>query len=194
MTSAPDGPRPTKSQRTKAAILEAAREHFARDGYDRTTVRSIAADASVDPALVIRYFTSKEALSAAAVDVALPLPDLATVPRDELGARLTRHFLDRWEGRLGDDVLLILLRSAVSNEQVAERLRTVFTEQVAAAVGALVPRRQAGRRAGLVASQLLGLALTRHLLRLPGIADRPADGVVADIGPTIQRYLTQDLG
>ncbi|RYP85824.1 TetR/AcrR family transcriptional regulator [Nocardioides guangzhouensis] len=194
MTSTRDDPRPTKSQRTKAAILVAAREHFARDGYDRTTVRSVAAQASVDPALVIRYFSSKEALFAAAVDVDLMLPDLASVPRGELGARLTRHFLERWEGGLSDDVLVILLRSAVSNEQAADRLRAVFSEQVASTIGALAPRRDAGRRAGLVASQLLGLALTRYLLRLPGIADRPADDVLADVGPTIQRYLTQDLG
>ena len=123
----------------------------------------------------MRYFTSKEALFAAAVDVDLMLPDLSGVAVEDLGARLTRHFLERWEGALSDDVLLILLRSAVTNEQVAERLRSVFVEQVVAVLARLAPPGEAERRAALVASQLLGLALTRYLLRLPGIATR-SDG------------------
>ena len=183
----------SKSQRTKAAILGAAREQFAQQGYDRASIRSIAAQASIDPALVMRYFTSKEALFAAAVDVDLMLPDLSGVAVGELGTRLTRHFLERWEGALSDDVLLILLRSAVTNEQVAERLRSVFVEQVVTVLAVLGPPDEAERRAGLVASQLLGLALTRYLLRLPGMAARSVDDVVADIAPNLQRYLTGDL-
>jgi len=183
----------TKSGRTRAAILGAAREQFAARGYDRASVRSIAAQASIDPAMVIRYFSSKEALFAAAVDVDLMLPDLSSVPAEELGGRLTRHFLERWEGDLSDDVLLILLRSAVTSEQVAERLRGVFADQVVRALAALLPEAEAERRAALVASQLLGLALTRYLLRLPGMAGRPADEVVADVAPTVQRYLAAQL-
>ena len=80
----------TKSERTRAAILGAAREQFAARGYDRASVRSIAAQASIDPAMVIRYFSSKEALFAAAVDVDLMLPDLSSVPATELGARVTQ--------------------------------------------------------------------------------------------------------
>ena len=183
----------TKSERTRAAILGAAREQFAARGYDRTSVRSIAGQASIDPAMVIRYFSNKEALFAAAVDVDLMLPDLSRVPAEELGPRLTRHFLERWEGGLSDDVLLILLRSAVTHEPVAERLRTVFADQVVRALSALLPEAEARRRAGLVASQLLGLALTRYLLRLPGMVDRPADDVAADVAPTVQRYLVGEL-
>ena len=183
----------SKSQRTKAAILGAAREQFAQQGYDRASIRSIAAQAYADPALVMRYFTNKEALFAAAVDVDLMLPDLSGVAVEDLGARLTRHFLERWEGSLSDDVLIILLRSAVTNEQVAERLRAVFLEQVVAVVARLAPVGEAERRAALVASQLLGLALTRYLLGLPGMANRPLGDVAGDIAPTVQRYLTGEL-
>ena len=87
----------SKSQCTKAAILGAAREQFAQQGYDRASIRSIAAQAYADPALVMRYFTNKEALFAAAVDVDLMLPDLSGVAVEDLGARLTRHFLERWD-------------------------------------------------------------------------------------------------
>ena len=109
------------------------------------------------------------------------LPDLSGVAVEDLGARLTRHFLERWEGSLSDDVLLILLRSAVTNEQVVAVLARV------------APPGEAERRAALVASQLLGLALTRYLLRLPGIATSPVDDVVADIAPNVQRYLAGAL-
>jgi len=186
-------PQPTKSQRTRAAILGAARDQFGRHGYDRASIRAIAAQASIDPSMVIRYFTSKEALFAAAVDVDLKLPDLSGTASGSWGRRLTGHFLDRWEGALSDDVLVILLRSAVTNQEVAGRLRAVFVEQVAAALRPLVPDGEVERRAALVASQLLGIALTRYLLRLPGMADRPADGVVADVSPTVQRYLMGKL-
>ena len=188
-----EGTRLSKSERTKAAILGAAREQFAQQGYDRASIRSIAAQASIDPALVMRYFTNKEALFAAAVDVDLMLPDLTGAAVEELGARLTRHFLERWEGALSDDVLLILLRSAVTNEQVAQRLRSVFVEQVVAVLARLGSPDEAERRAALVASQLLGLALTRYLLRLPGIATSAVEDVVADIAPNVQRYLVGEL-
>ena len=143
----PSTPRPSRSA-PRPRILGAAREQFAQQGYDRASIRSIAAQASIDPALVMRYFTSKEALFAAAVDVDLMLPDLSGVAVEDLGARLTRHFLERWEGALSDDVLLILLRSAVTNEQVAERLRSVFVEQVVAVLAAAGPTRRGGAAGG----------------------------------------------
>lgn len=182
-----------KSDRTRRAILRAAKEQFAEHGYDRTNIRAIAALASIDPSMVMRYFGSKEGLFAAAVDVDLALPDLRSVPRAELGRVLTNHFIARWEGELSDDVLVLLLRSAVTNEQAAARLRTVFLEQVATVLAPVVEPAELQRRAGLVTSQMLGLALTRYLLRIPGLADRPEDDIAADIAPTIQKYLAGPL-
>ncbi len=178
-----------KSDLTRQAILGAARAHFADRGYDRSSIRAIAASASIDPALVIRYFTSKEQLFAAAVDIDLRLPDLSSVPRSRRGQVLTEHFMARWEGELNDDILTLLLRSAVTNEQAAERLREVFREQVVGTLREVVPADELSRRAALIASQMLGLALTRYLLRVPGLAERPAGDVADDIAPTIQRYL-----
>ncbi len=182
-----------KSDRTRQAILVAARAHFAERGYDRSSIRAIAATASIDPALVIRYFTSKEQLFAAAVDIDLRLPQLASVAKERRGRVLTEHFIARWEGELNDDVLTLLLRSAVTNEQAAERLRDVFREQVVGTLREVVPPEELSRRAALIASQMLGLALTRYLLRVPGLAERPAQEVVNDIAPTIQRYMVGAL-
>jgi len=182
-----------KSDRTRASILEAARTQFQQQGYDRTSIRSVAAAARIDPSMVMRYYGSKQGLFAAAAHVDLLLPDLSAVPPRRRGRALIEHFIRRWEGDLSDDVLMLLLRSAVTDDGAAERLRTVFQEQLVAALGAVHPPDEALRRAGLVASQTLGVALGRYLLRLPGLADRAADDLVADLAPTIQRYLTGTL-
>lgn len=177
------------SLQTKALIITAARERFASEGYDRATIRAIAADAGIDPAMVMRYFTSKERLFAAAAEIDLALPDLSAIPRDQVGARLATHFLERWED---DETLTILLRAGVTNAVAAERMRTIFTTQLVPIVtrmaGTSVP---APVRAGLAATQVLGMALCRYVLVLPPVATMTRAQVVDWIGPTLQRYLVE---
>jgi len=182
-----------KSDRTRAAILGAARDQFERHGYDRTGIRAIAAAAGIDPSMVIRYFGSKDGLFAAAAQVDLQLPDLTRVPVRQRGHALLEHFMRRWEGDLSDDVLILLLRSAVTNAEAAQRLQAVFQEQLAHALASIADPEEALRRAALIASQTLGLALGRYLLNIPGLHDQPADQLIADIAPSIQRYLCSPL-
>ena len=137
----------------------------------------------------MRYFGSKEGLFAAAASFDLRLPDLAAVPRGNLGMALVRHFLARWEGDPSDDALRVLLRAAASHDTAAERMRQIFRAQLVPAIAGIVPGPQAAERAGLIATQMIGLAFCRYVLRLPEIADLPHDTVAARIGPTVQRYL-----
>jgi AcrR family transcriptional regulator len=184
-----------RSDKTRAAILAAARQRFAADGFERTTIRAIAAEAGIDPSMVMRYYGSKDGVFAAAADVDLRLPDLATVPRDELGETLVRHWVQRWEGGLSDELLVILLRSAITNETAAEKLRTIFGAQVAKAVATVVDDpAEVPTRAGLVATQMLGLALCRDILRLPPVVALDVDTLVASVSVTVQRYLTGPIG
>ncbi|MCQ4083128.1 TetR family transcriptional regulator [Streptomyces sp. RB6PN25] len=179
---------PPRSDRTKAAILRAARERFAANGYERTTIRAVAADANIDPSMVIRYFATKEGLFDAALTIDLRLPDLTAVPVVELPGTLVRLFLERWESDPSGDTLLVLLRSAVTNDRAAERVRAIFTRQVAPTlVAALGP--QVVPRAALVASQLLGLALTRYLLRLPPVTQMTADEIAETLAPALAATL-----
>jgi AcrR family transcriptional regulator len=183
-----------RSEQTRAAILAAARRRFAADGFDRTTIRAIAADAGIDPSMVMRYYGSKDGLFAAAADLDLHLPDLAAVPREQLGETLVRHWVALWEGGRSDELLIVLLRSAVTNEDAAEQLRTVFGGQVAKAMAAAVEDpAEAPTRAGLVATQMLGLALCRHILRLPPVVALDVETLVARVSETVQRYLTGPL-
>jgi AcrR family transcriptional regulator len=179
---------PRRSDATRAAILAAARERFAADGYERATIRAIAADARIDPAMVMRYYGSKEKLFAAAAEFDLRLPALGTVDRDRVGTILVNHFLDRWDG---DETLVALLRAGATNEAAAERMRDVFVTQLGPLVSRLcADPAQAPLRAGLLASQALGFALCRYVLRLPPVVAMSRDQVVAWLAPTAQRYLT----
>ena len=173
------------SAETKAVILAAAKQRFAESGYERATIRAIAADANIDPSMVMRYFGNKDQLFATAADFDLQLPDLSDVGRDELGTRLVSHFLDRWER---DEALVALLRASTTNEEAAQRMKTIFGTQLGPAI-VKINSVDAPRRAGLVATQVLGLAVCRYVLRLPPVVAMSHDEVVDWLGPTIQRYL-----
>jgi AcrR family transcriptional regulator len=178
------------SEQTKAVILAAAREQFAKSGFERATIRAIAADANIDPSMVMRYFGNKDQLFAAAADFDLELPDLSGVDRDELGARLINHFMDRWER---DEALIVLLRSSTTNPQAAQRMRAIFATQLLPVVTKVNPAAPE-RRAALIATQTLGLALCRYVLRLPPIVEMSRDETVSWLGPTLQRYLDAPPG
>lgn len=179
-----------RSDSTRAAILDAARTRFAADGYRKATIRAIAADAAIDPSMVMRYYGSKEGLFAAAVDIDLGLPDLDAAGPAHLGEVVIRHFLTLWEQPPGNEILLTLLRSAVTDDASMDQVRQVFVAQVAPAVQRTGDPATAPRRAALVSTQILGLALCRYVLALPPVVALTPDDIVADIGPTIQRYLT----
>jgi AcrR family transcriptional regulator len=184
-------PKARDSDATKAAILAAAREHFAAGGYERATIRAIAADADIDPALVMRYFGNKEKLFAAAADFDLRLPDLTLLPRGQVGAAFVHHFIDRWES---DDTFMALIRVAVTQDAAAKRVRAVLAGQVVPMITALTDdAAHAPVRAGLVASQILGVALCRYVLRLPPVVAMTRAEVVGWLGPTVQRYITGRL-
>lgn len=169
--------------------MAAAREQFAACGYDRATIRAIAADAGIDPAMVMRYFGNKEGLFRAATEVDLRLPDLSVVPTDQLGSTLAAHFVDRWDG---DDTMAILLRSSVNDAAIGERVRQIFVKQVVPAVSVTTDDPATARaRAGLVATQILGLALCRYVLGFPPVVAMTRDDIVTWIGPTLQRYLSE---
>jgi AcrR family transcriptional regulator len=179
---------PRRSDVTRAAILAAARERFAAEGYERATIRAIAADAAIDPAMVMRYYGSKEKLFAAAAEFDLHLPDLTALPRGRVGKALVTHLLERWEH---DDTLKALLRAAVTNTAAAARMRAIFAAQLAPAIAVLCGDvATAGTRAGLIATQALGLALCRYVLRVPPVVTMERAEVIGWLGPTFQRYLT----
>jgi len=181
-----------KSDRTREAILVAAERLFAQQGYERTTVRDVAERAGIDPAMVIRYFGSKDGLFARAASIQLQLPSLAGVEPSDIGRTLIEHFLAVWEGPGSTQGMAVLLRSAASNDFAASKVREVFSAQVMPFIAALGNPQSAARRAGLVSTQLLGLAMCRYVLRLPPVVALSRDEISQFLGPTLQRYASAE--
>ncbi|MGK5518064.1 TetR family transcriptional regulator [Micromonospora sp. URMC 107] len=183
---------------TRQAILDAARAAFAERGFDGSSIRAVAAAAQVDPALVHHYFGSKDRLFLAAmhapVDPAELLPRVLAGDRAGLGERLVRTFLGVWDSPAGT-AGVALLRSAVSNEWTARLLREFLVTQVLRRILDQLDADPAELplRGSLVASQLIGLAMMRHVVRLEPVASAAPETLVAAVGPTVQRYLTGDL-
>ncbi|WP_284740039.1 TetR/AcrR family transcriptional regulator [Amycolatopsis sp. RTGN1] len=171
---------------TRAAILDAARTRFGAQGFDRVRLRDVAADVGVDPAMVIRYFGTKEGLFAAAAEFELNLPDLTGVSAENLGHVLMPRFFGVWEDDAG---FLSLLRAATTSEAAAAKMLELFTGQVAPAVAAVVADR-APERAALLGSQILGLAVSRYVLKVPPLAGMGRDELEAWVAPVIRHYLT----
>jgi AcrR family transcriptional regulator len=187
------------NQDTREAILAAAREAFAERGYDGASIRTIATGAGVDPALVHHYFGAKDQLFLAAmqlpVDPAVVLPQVLAGGPDGVGERLIRTFLGVWDSPAGATAAA-LIRSMLSHDWSARMVREFMTRQILRRVTrelGLDPA-EAPLRTSLVASQILGLAMTRYIVKLEPIASAPVETLVAEIGPTVQRYLTGPLG
>lgn len=196
MSEAPRRGRRPGSPDTRALILKAARESFAVAGFAGTTVRGVAAAAGVDSALVHHYFGPKDQLFIAAVELPLdPRTILAPVVAggpEGAGERLLRAFLAAWDDPVLQPGLLSAFRTLVAPGGQRLLSEAFLPEIVAPLVSQLV-RDRADERIALVASQMLGLVLTRYLLAVEPLASMPAEAVVPLVAPTIQRYLTDDL-
>ncbi|GGJ80221.1 TetR family transcriptional regulator [Pilimelia anulata] len=184
---------------TRGAILAAARAAFGERGFDRASIRGIAADAGVDPALVHHYFGSKEQLFRATLEMPIDPGEVLTAvldgDRDGIGERLVAAALSVWDSPAGT-AAAALLRSAMSSEWSARLLRDFLLTQVMRRVGRALGLTgpEADLRLGLVAAQMGGVIVMRYLLKLEPIASLPRDRVVAAVGPVVQHYLTGEPG
>jgi len=182
-------------QQSKQRIIDVAREHF-KDGYEKATVRGIAADAGVDVAMVYYFFDNKEGLfNAAVIDIPEhPLHQLVELLDDEgpdgVGVRLVRRFIERWDEGDTFEPLLTVWRSASVNPLARKLLHDTLAGPVAARVAAEFGVDDAELRVELVASHLMGLAFARYQLRIEPMASVSVDELVAFVGPTVQQYLT----
>jgi AcrR family transcriptional regulator len=193
--------RPSRGRRpgapdTRAAVLAAARAAFAAKGFGGTTIRAVAADAGVDPALVHHYFGTKDDLFLAAMELPVdPREVIAQVvdgPVEEAAERFLRAFLSVWDAPDMQPALLAVARGVMdptAHRLLSEGFLPVVIQPVGVALGIDRPE----HRMALVASQVMGLILVRYVMRVEPVASLTSEQVVATYAPTIQRYLTGDL-
>lgn len=181
--------RAEQRRRTEERILTAARRAFAASGYDRATIRAIAADADVNPGLVMHYFGSKEKLFGRAARMA-PGPSDAETPE-----RLAEFLL----GALGvklDGLPLAstaALRSMLTHPEAATAMRTLINEQMEQ-LGDAIDADDAHLRATLIGTTVLGVVVGRHLLRLDGLHDTPPETIIDLLRPAFQALMDQRDG
>jgi AcrR family transcriptional regulator len=177
---------------TRAGILSAARSEFGDKGYHRATIRSIASEAGVDPALVHHYFGNKEDLFAASIDLPLRPTELAdTVFADGVesaGLRITTLFFTVWENPETRSPLLAMLRGAFGTEQGAEILREFFGTAMLGRIAPRIGGDDAELRASLALSHLIGVAVLRYVIGFPSLRDVPVDQLIDAIAPRVQAY------
>jgi AcrR family transcriptional regulator len=170
---------------------------FAANGYERATVRSIAAAAGVDPAMVHHHFGTKAELFREAIqlpfDPSTVVAPLLSGPRRTIGARVVRAFLGIWETPTARESLLGLVRTAMTNEAAAAALRDVLAARLVGPLVRALDVSDADLRATLVGSHLLGLGIARYVIRVEPLASTSEGRLAAAVGPTIQRYLTGSL-
>ncbi|QKG22254.1 TetR/AcrR family transcriptional regulator [Actinomadura verrucosospora] len=181
MNTPAGGSRAEQKRATQARILEHARRIFADVGYDRTTIRAVAAAAGVDPGLVMHYYGSKANLFAQAIDAGS-----ASLPGgtpDEVAEQL----LDRLHGSLVEEPVqsLALLRSMLTHPEAARAFRSTARLDKDR-IGRSIPDEDAELRAALVNAMLIGIALGRHLLALDHLADADPDRIVEILRPAVR--------
>ena len=185
--------RPRGVSDSRARIIASAVDDFGEKGYDGATVRSIAARAGVDSALVHHYFGTKADLFAEAVGIPLrpdiDVPAILTGPRDEVGERLIRYVLEAFEQPEVRRRGVMLLRTAIGSRLTTPLLAGFLSRELLSRISRSLGVDDADLRASLVASQIAGMLIARYVLKLPALAAAPVDDLVARVGPTVQRYL-----
>jgi AcrR family transcriptional regulator len=182
---------------TREAITQAARRQFSELGYDRASIRSVAGEAGVDPALVVHYFGSKQRLFLAAIELPFEVGDLVerleTGPREQVGERVARFALEvlgnpdaraRWTG---------MIRAAASDPDAAGLLREVLTQRIFEPLAEALGSEDAQLRANLASSQMVGLVMARYIIAIEPLASADAETLASAIAPTLQRYLVGPL-
>jgi AcrR family transcriptional regulator len=186
--------RPRGKTDTRNVILAAARRTFADAGYDKTSVREVAAAAGVDPAMIRHYFGSKAELFRATMGWPFEPDQIAGQvfggERDEIGERLTRVFFEAWEQPDSRAPLLAILRGAATHDESANLVRQFIQGQVYSHIAAGVGGHDAELRIDLAMAQLLGIAYLRHVLQVEPIASTPVAELITRVAPAISRHLT----
>lgn len=189
--------RPPGTSDTRERILKTARDLFSRNGIDNTSIRAIAADADVDPALVHHYFGTKTQLFAAAIHIPIDpmsvIAPLREIPVEDIGRVLPSILLPLWDSEMGKG-FIAELRSLLAGNDV-NLIRSFLQEVITAEVGSRVdnPPGSGRIRVQFVASQLVGVVMARYILELDPFKSLPVEAIVDAIAPNLQHYLTGDL-
>ncbi|WP_344856734.1 TetR family transcriptional regulator [Planomonospora alba] len=168
-----------------------ARRVFAEKGFDRATIRGIAREAGVDPALVHHYFSSKEGMFVAAMELPVDpeevIPRVLSGPREQMGERLVRYILAATADAEARQPVMAMVRTAMTNDEAAGMIREFMTRALLVRVAEALDIPPIRLEAAF--AQMFGVIMARYVLRLEPLASAGTEELVELLAPAIQRYL-----
>lgn len=183
-------PREERRRRTEAAILEAARELFAEHGFEKTTIRAVAAKAGIDPALVMQYYGNKEGLFAASARWHIDHKKIATAALEDIAGTALTDVFEGFEDPAKRDGAIALLRNCLTHDSALEVVRDEVMCETQAMIAQTIGGPDAELRAALLGSTVMGLILGRYLLQLPALQAASQDDIQRILGPVLEQIVT----
>ena len=191
MQEQPESPsRDERRRRTEVAILEAARQQFAEHGFERTTIRGVAAGAGVDPALVMQHYGSKEGLFAAAARWPKEHERIRNASPDALPAAALADLFERFETGADREGAIALMRSCLTHPSATAVMRDEVMCDRAASVAATLDGPDAELRSALLGACMMGLGMARYLVEIEPLASASREDVERLFTPVL-RALTE---
>ena len=181
--------REERRKRTEAAILDAAREQFALGGFERTTIRSVAAAAGIDPALVMQYYGNKEGLFAAAARWEVDQKRLAGAALEDIPQTAVDDLFRGFEDPEKRAASIALIRNCLTHDSALGIVRDEVMCETQALISRTIGGDDAELRAGLLASTMMGLVLGRYLLELPALASASREDLERLLLPVLERIV-----
>jgi AcrR family transcriptional regulator len=181
--------KPLRSQPTRDRILKAAKLIFGRDGYDHATIRAIADEAKINPAMVMRYYGNKDTLFAAVTDFQIDFSAFATEPKSRLGETIVRRVLTMWESPEAGPGRRAILLTAMSNDSARAKFISQYQGQYAELLRRFGSSKRVADVTALIGTQIVGLLVTRYILRVPEIASQSHEFLIREVGRTLQGYI-----
>jgi AcrR family transcriptional regulator len=180
MTTPRPSSRAEQRRRTEARILDAASRVFVADGYERTTIRAVAAAAGVDAGLVMHYFGSKQELYRRVIDDA-PVPEVSGTPA-EAADQILATLADRLAS--ASVASLALLRSMLTNPEAASAASAAIA-RYEAQIAQAIPAADADLRAAIISAVTLGITVSRHLIKSDVLATADPAQVIRLLRPCV---------
>jgi AcrR family transcriptional regulator len=171
-------------------VLEVARRRFLAEGYQATTMRSIAAEAGVDVALISYFFGSKKGLFGAALARSANPPEvlLGALPGDP-ASMPERALLDTWDDPARGGPLRAMVGGAVQDPELAQLLKEVLEREIIDRIAEHIRGANARYRAAAFATQLAGVIFARYILALDPVATMTVDELVRHLSPGLRAAL-----
>ena len=173
----PPGTRAHRRERTNAAILEAARQVFADNGYQKATIRAVAERAGCDPALVMQHFGNKNGLFRAATALELDVQQAFAGPENARAERVLRHTFERLDEHA--DSIASTLRSMLTHDEIADEALKLFSASAK-------PEEAGDLRSELLMALTLGAAITRYVLKASAVVGASVDELLIHVVPAAE--------